>query len=266
MNIFDTKSLLWSDWITKVKTYMSTKLGEFGSNYGPSSIFGQILTVLNSMTQNLMLYIEDSMSEQNIYTAQRKKSIYGLARVSGYNPSLGSAAKCTAKFTYTQQYPIELVVIPNKTKMNSVSNGLIYNIILDKDVTTVDTNTVSTVEFTLVEGSFEEQTFLSSGGSLYSLNVPFSGDIDTDYLTVQVNNEEFEIVDSLYDMVPDGNQCMYRVSISSGIDIVFGTGKYGKVLEDGDSILVSYLSHSGEMGNISSDDSNYFIFNSSLKD
>ncbi len=266
MNIFNTKTLLWNDWLTKCKEYMTGKLGEYGNKYGPSNIFGQILTVLNSMTQNLMLYIEDSMTEQNVYTAQRKKSIYGLARSSGYTPSLGSAAHCVCKFTYTQQLPISNVVIPNKTSMTSMSNGLKYNILLDKESIIVDTNTVSTVDFTLVEGNFDEQTFISSGGPLYSLNTSFTGDVDVDYLKVFVNDEEWEMVDSLYDMSPEGRQFMWRVSLSSGIDIIFGDGKYGRILNDGDSINIKYLSHSGELGNISQDDDNFFIFSSPLKD
>ena len=39
-----------------------------------------------------MVYIEDAFTEQNIETATRKKSIYSLAKISGYEPYYGSAA------------------------------------------------------------------------------------------------------------------------------------------------------------------------------
>lgn len=42
------------------------------------------MTVIAGIAHNIMLYIEDSLVEQNKYTAQRKKSVYGLASLSGY--------------------------------------------------------------------------------------------------------------------------------------------------------------------------------------
>ena len=77
MKIFSAIQTQWNDFAAAINKFTSKLLGRDGT-YGPSNIFGQIYTVLNGMMQNLMLYIEDAFTEQNVYTAQRKKSIYSL--------------------------------------------------------------------------------------------------------------------------------------------------------------------------------------------
>lgn len=84
----------YHDFTHNVKSYLAKTLAGFETNYGNNTIFGQLINVLANTVQNMMLYVEDSLVEQNKYTAQRKKSIYGLAAVSGYNPSMGKAAGC----------------------------------------------------------------------------------------------------------------------------------------------------------------------------
>ncbi len=266
MNLFTNKSLQWVGWMNSVKNELSKRLSDYGNNYGPSSIFGQILTVLNSMTQTLMLYIEDAMTEQNIYTAERKKSIYGLARLTGYEPSLGTAASCSVKLTYSPTNIYNTVIIPDRTTLTSVNNGLSYIMMLSGDTLTINTSTNPFVNVNVVEGIFNTQSFTSTGGKLYSVNANFSGDVDLDYLSVTVNGEVFSKAESLYDMNPYEKSYVARVSLEKGIDIVFGNGQYGWVLSDGDSIEVEYLSHSGELGNLSSDDTNTFVFSSSITD
>jgi hypothetical protein len=90
----------YNDFTTAVKSYLSKTLSNYEIQYGNNTIFGQMINVLGSAVQNIMLYIEDAITEQNKYTAQRKKSIYGLAAQSGYNPSLGKAANCVAKIIF----------------------------------------------------------------------------------------------------------------------------------------------------------------------
>ena len=47
---------------------------------------------IKGVMQNIMFYIEDALTEQNIYTATRKKSIYSLAKISGFEANYGNAA------------------------------------------------------------------------------------------------------------------------------------------------------------------------------
>lgn len=267
MKLFTAIQTQWTEFQNEINKYLNQQ-GRVGG-YGPSNIFGQIFTVLNGAIQNIILYIEDAFTEQNVYTAERKKSIYGLARLSGYEPSLGSTSKCNVKLIYnsTAGMTSNIVTIPNRTKFISNQNGLIYNAILPQEVCVFNILKNNMVKYlNLVEGTFENRDFLSTGGELYTINYNYVGDIDLDYVTVTVNGEVWERVDGLYDMNPNGHQYIIRTGINKGIDIVFGNGQYGAILEDGDNINVEILTHNGETGNIKPDDDITFHFATSIMD
>ena len=262
MKIFSLLQNKYLEFDQQVKAYLSKTLSDYKATYGNSTVFGQLINVLNSVVQNQLLYIEDSLTEQNKYTAQRKKSIYGLAQVSGYNPSLGKAATCNIKLSFIPSNHTNLnVILTNHTKVMCLQNGLTYNVVLPQEsiVISIDRNN-SSKYIQLVEGVFESQQFRSQGGQLYTQNISFSGDMDIDFLEVKVNNEIWERVDSLYDMIPDGKQYVCKTSIIKGADITFGNDQFGRALKDGDIIDVTYLIHSGELGNINGHEEAQFTF------
>ena len=262
MKIFSLLQNKYLEFDQQVKAYLSKTLSDYKATYGNSTVFGQLINVLNSVVQNQLLYIEDSLTEQNKYTAQRKKSIYGLAQVSGYNPSLGKAATCNVKLSFIPSNHTNLnVILTNHTKVMCLQNGLTYNVVLPQEsiVISIDRNN-SSKYIQLVEGVFESQQFRSQGGQLYTQNISFSGDMDIDFLEVKVNNEIWERVDSLYDMKPDGKQYVCKTSIIKGADITFGNDQFGRALKDGDIIDVTYLIHSGELGNINGHEEAQFTF------
>lgn len=268
MKLFTALQTQWNEFQNQVQKYIADKIGLTGG-YGPSNVFGHIFTVLNGAIQNMMLYIEDAFTEQNVYTAERKKSIYGLARLSGYEPSLGKASKCNIKLTYNALVGTSspLLVIPNRTKFLSNQNGLIYNAILPQEVCVFDiTRSNASKYLNLVEGTFESRDYVSTGGELYTINYDYVGDLDIDYITLTVNGEVWERVDSLYDMLPGGHQYMIRVGINKGFDVIFGNGQYGAILKDGDNISIEILVHNGETGNIRPDEDITFRFATSIAD
>ena len=268
MRLFNLLQTRYTDFENQVKLYLSKTLTNFNENYGNNTIFGQLINVLGSTVQNVLLYIEDGLTEQNKYTAQRKKSIYSLAQLGGYNPSLGKAASCMVKMTIQpNNLGAYSIIIPNKTKLICSYNGLNYSVILPQEAITFSVaDDVSNKFIQVVEGTFETQTFMAEGGKLYTQTVLFNTDIDLEYLEIKVNDEIWEIRDSLYDMDPDAKQCVVKTSLSKGIDILFGNDKYGKSLNYNDKISVSYLIHDGELGNIETEEPVYFSFQDDIKD
>ena len=97
MKLFSLLDTQYNAFIKNVSNYISKTLSKDNISFGSNSIFGQVISVVGNAMQNIMLYIEDALVEQNKYTAQRKKSIYGLASLTGYNPSLGKAAVANIK-------------------------------------------------------------------------------------------------------------------------------------------------------------------------
>ena len=265
MRLFSLLDTQYNAFIKNVSNYISKTLSKNNVSFGSNSVFGQIITVVGSAIQNVMLYIEDALVEQNKYTAQRKKSIYGLAALSGYEPSLGKAATATIKLNFLpHNYTAYNVIINNKEPLTCTQNGLKYNIILPQEAVLLNSNDTYSRYFSAVQGLFESQKFISTGGQYYTINFKYIGNIDTDYMTVKVNNEVWEHVTSLYDMLPDAKQYTYKVGINGGIDLIFGNEAHGRALKANDTVSVSYLIHDGENGNVNPLLETYFVFDNQL--
>ena len=268
MKLFNLLDTQYHRFTQSVKSYLSETLSNYNTNYGNSTIFGQIINVLTATVQNIMLYIEDAFTEQNKYTAQRKKSIYGLAALSGYQPSLGKATGVQLKLNYTPRTTQQLnIVINNREQMICTQNGLQYNLILPQEAIVMSLEKDNSTKYIYaVQGKFESQTFIVSGGRYYTQNFKYIGNLDTDYIEVRVNDEIWEQKSSLYDMDPDGKQYTYRVNYVNGVDLLFGNDVHGRALQNNDVVKVTYLTHDGEMGNIDSSHKTYFVFNNNLSD
>lgn len=267
MKLFSLLQTKYNQFDSAVKSYLSQILSKNNTVYGNNTIFGQLINVLGASIQNIMLYIEDAMVEQNKYTAQRKKSIYGLAALTGYNPSLGQAASVALSISYIPTNTESLnIIINNKESLTCTQNGLQYCIILPQEAIMMSIEKDNSTRYiTAVQGRFESQSFISNGGKYYVQNFNFVGNLDTKYLTVKINNETWEYVDSFYDMVPNGKQWTYKISPVGGVDIIFGNDIHGKSLNNNDTIDVEYLLHDGEVGNLDVNIETYFIFDKQLK-
>ena len=251
MKILDTLSMTFERYMTQVRSYMQENVPNF-SRIGNSSVIGQLINVIGASVNNVMIYLQDAFAEQNKYTAQRKKSIYGLAAQTGFNASLGYAAGMNFRMTYMPNNVNDLTyILKNKTKVLCTQNGLTYNIILPQEnVIFTTAKDMSSKQIYAVEGTFETQEFISTGGQLYSINVVFNGDCDISYTEVYVNDELWTRRESLYDMAADGKEYVIHTSLNKGFDIIFGNDNFGRSLKVDDKITVNYLTHNGELGNI----------------
>lgn len=268
MKIFSLLNTQYTDFVNNVKNYLSKSLSKDNVSFGSNTIFGQIITIVGNAIQNVMLYIEDALVEQNKYTAQRKKSIYNLATLTGYNPHLGKTAVASIKLNFMPHNEVMYnVIVKNKEPMTCTQNGLKYNILLSQEAVVLNINKNNAPKyFTVVQGLFEKQRFVSKGGQYYTINFKFIGNIDTDYMTVKVNNELWEPQASLYDMDSDAKQYTFRVSTGGGIDLIFGNEAHGRALKANDIIDIEYLIHDGEQGNLNPNIETFFTFDNQLAD
>lgn len=252
MRLFTLLQMKYSEYTNAVREFLSKTLSEKSIRYGNSTVYGQLLSVLGSTTQNIMSYIEDALTEQNKYTAQRRRSIYNLASLSGYKPSMGMTASATVSVTFkptNEQFGN--IIIDNHTVLNCSQNNLKYNIILQQQSIVLNQNTDTGFNnMEIVEGTFETQTFVSNGGKLYSQQVDVTNDTDINFMRVFVNDIEYHRVDSLYDMMPNEYGYLVNQSIKRGFILTFGNDVHGHALENKDTIRVEYLKHSGVQGNI----------------
>lgn len=245
--------------------YLSNRFNQSKTVFTAASPFGQLLIVVENLTQLIFYYIEDAITELNINEATRITSIYSLAALSGHNPSraISAVGEVSLKIKGVTDFPSDIVIIPNLTKLKCVSNGLEYVLDLPQDE----------VKFSLLggddgtrlqirQGVIESQTVTAKGAPLDSFSIasPQSFFIDNFFVNVYVNGERWKRYDSILDIPINEKGFVSRTGITSGLDIVFGNLSYGKIPNQGSQILVEYLVTEGPSGNIRTDDTSSVIF------
>jgi hypothetical protein len=272
MRLFDLISTNFENFDETVKTYLQKSLRSLGIEYSSSNIFGLILNVIKGVMQNAMFYIEDAFTEQNIYTAKRKKSIYNLAKISGYSPYYGTSATGTINVSSIAGQTVQLtggntsistkLYIKDKTQVRNNTSGIVYTIMLPVDEYIIDiSKPLVQHEFKIVEGVMSYASFTASGKAFETFSVGVNGLWDRNYMYVYVNNELWSEVSSIYDL----SQYQKGYTITPGFEslfaITFGNDIYGYQLKRGDTIVVQFLTHNGSSGNTSSDN---FVFESTI--
>lgn len=257
-NMFDKSRLrfneLYEDAINHLKTIYNI-VGDYFTNASPT---GQLLRVILHLGRMILYYIEDSITELNINTASRERSIKGLATLTGHNPSRGMAARGSIKLIYNNNsdYLGENVIIPNYTQITNQSNGLKYIMLLPSEhlkVVLQNGNILNSIS--IMQGEIKYQQATGNGYALQSFNFPFksnNGMMDQFFCNIYVNGERWKGVESILDMTVNEKACIIKTGQSGGVDVFFGNGLNGAIPPVGSTILFEYLVHQGTNGNIDS--------------
>jgi len=266
MNLFKKTELSFEKFDDTVRRYLAKTFNNLGLEYTHTQIFGVIFDGIKGIMQNIMFYIEDALTEQNIFTATRKKSVYSLAKISGYEAYYGAAA-CGTLIGKVQMNngltsKSSKIYIQNKTQVVNRETGITYSIILPTNYYIIDlSKPLMSHEFKIVQGSFKRSTAVAKGYNLETIHVATSELFDKEYMEVKVNGEIWNEVGNLYDMTEDGHEYILNNGFENSFDIIFGNNVNGKRLNEGDTITIDYLIHNGTLGNILSSDSYDFTFN-----
>lgn len=265
MKLFNIMDTAFDNFDNTVRTYLQKTFNDLGFNYTHNQIFGVIFDGIKGVMQNIMFYIEDAFTEQNIYTAQRKKSIYSLAKLSGYEPSYGSSATGTLYCKLLNNVSLstnatKLYIQNYSTIINKITN-VVYTILLPTNYYTIDlSKPLVTHEFKVIQGVYRTSTYVAKGFPLETINLTGTGNFDAQYITVTVNGEEWERALNIYELKENDKGYIVSVGYDNTLNITFGTGTNGKIPEPGNSIVVKYLSHSGFYGNINQYDTIELLF------
>ena len=254
LNMFSKSRLKFNELYSDALSYLKKIYGEVGDYFSNASPTGQLLRVILHLGRMIIYYIEDSITELNINTAIRTRSIKGLATLTGHNPSRGMAARGTIKFIYNNSdLEGNTIIIPNYTKIMNLGNGLKYSIVLPNDNMKIVLTTNNVFEnISVIQGELRYQQGTSDGYALSSINFPKQDDaiIDQYYCNIYVNGKKWKNVDSILDMAYDEEACVIKTGQSGGIDVFFGSGSNGKIPPMGATILLEYIASQGEAGNI----------------
>ena len=251
LNKIEYQQLLNDTYIYLIDTYSQAQ-----TVFSKASPYGQLLDVINNFSQLFFLYLEDAVVENNILTAQKQKSIYGLSRLVGHNPTRALSAQGTIRIKMKPGAQADInasyLLFLNKTKLNCINNGLDYFIQMGNALgnTKIDSNNIGFTSLKIIQGVLDTQTAISNGEPLQTYNFQTDRPIENDMVYVFVNGEPYDIKDSLYDMTRDQKQCMVKTGVAGGIDVIFGNEDYGFIPPIGNKVLVEYVKTDGFQGNI----------------
>lgn len=271
MKLFKISETNFENYDATIRNYLTKVLGAVGQQYSHSQIFGAIFDGIKGVMQNVMFYIEDALTEQNINTAVRKSSIYSLAKVSGYEPYYGSAAtgliNCSVRLTNGLDGKNNKVYIKNNSLIQNKNTGLFYTLYIPSSYLVIDlSKPLMTSQIKIVQGTISSKTYVATGEPLETLHLKLLSMYDKEYIEVYVDGIKYTSAASMYDMTNNGLEYTISTGYDNELDIMFGNGIYGKQLKEGQVVVVQYITHNGTRGNIKLSDPVDFVFKSSLYD
>ena len=258
--VFKRLSVYIEDILSQSINYLTSKFDQNRVVFTAASPFGQLLLVVENLTQLVFYYIEDSITELNINEATRLTSIYSLASLSGHNPSRAVSAVGEVKLatnTGAIDAEYDFVIIPNLTRLRCLNNGLTYILDLPQDEVRFSfSGKDNGLKLQIRQGIIETQTVSAKGvpTDSFSIGSPQNFYVDNFYVNVYVNGEKWTKYDSILDMPRGERAYMIKTGVTTGIDLYFGNNNYGKIPGYGADVTVEYLVTEGANGNIRTND------------
>jgi hypothetical protein len=249
----------------QLRDYLVETYDQVGQVFSLSSAYGQILHALSEISNMILFYIEDSVTEMNIYSASRTTSIQGLARLAGHSITRSVAASGEIQINLLKP-PVGVngnqILLPKYTRVKCINNDLIYLLDIPEQEIRINFSATDPIYARVVQGEIQTATYTGTGYPLQSYAIQERGYnyIDNFYVNVYVNGELWKKYDSLYDIPFDTPGYVSKTGISGGLDIYFGNGNFGRIPLQGAEIRVEYLRNTGLNGNLREGQEVYFNF------
>jgi hypothetical protein len=254
-NLINTSKLFNDQLKGQLEGYLIQKYNNVGVNFTESSPYGQIISVLTELNNLQYFYLSDALTERNLETAYKQKSVHGLARLTGHNPSRAISARgeisLKIKPGVSNDIPGNNITLNNNTSLICTNNGEKYLLRINVDTVYVPKTTQDMLYFTLVQGEPRTVTYVGNATDLQSYNVNNNNEfVENDTVEIYVNGQEFKLFESLYDMKKGELGAIVKTGINGGIDVFFGNDDYGYKPGSGEQIEIRYLSTAGSKGNL----------------
>lgn len=255
-----------SDLLAQTFELIQARYGMSNQLFTVASVWGQIIFVLDNLSQFVLFFIEDSITELNINTATRESSIYGLATLAGHNPTRSISAKGEVSIRWNGKKFEDIgggaVLVPQNSEIKCLNNGKTYLLKFPQEYTRLNLDPNDKLNCSIIEGNLNTNQYTGNGGKLQSYNISARGtsSIENFEVAVKVNGVEWKRYDSLYDIPRNGFGYLVKSSIISGVDVFFGTNDFGFPPPAGSIIQVTYLESTGASGNILVEDASQAIF------
>lgn len=217
----------------------------------PSSPTFQILNGIRWIYSQILYYMEDVVSEQNLITASRPESIYGIASSFGYEAtrSMSSNGFLEIKTKIPTEQIGTSIRLKNFTSFRNKSNGLNYIIWMDRDFISLDVYSNQITKIFAYQGVLIKKQILAIEKELYTISIETSKSISNEPILIFVNGELWNVQESLYDMGKYTKGYLIRNNYLGGFNLIFGNGNFGLIPKEGSIIEIIYIETNGVYGN-----------------
>ena len=264
---------------TSIKSYLraNSDFTDFdfeGSNFSVLIDTLAYNTYINAFNANMVV------NESFLDSATLRENVVSLARNIGYVPRSRSASKATVSLSVSAAEDKNTATLQAGLVCVGAVNDSNYIFSIPEDVTTTLKSGNGTFsDVTVYEGTYLKKQFVANT----SLNQRFILDnsfIDTSTIVVKVKGlsdsgegNEYTRVDNILKIDKNSKVYLIQEIQDEKYELLFGDGYFGKKLENGAIITVSYIVTSGEEGNNASefafagrvlDDNNSVIENISI--
>lgn len=167
MDLFKKNRAKIQDLVQDSLTLIQRRYNQANQLFTVASAWGQILFVLQNLSQLILFFIEDSITELDIKKATRESSIYGLAALTGHNASRSSSARGQVDISWNGTDSTTVgggaILIPKYASIKFQNAGISYVLNLTQDYVRINLNSTSKISCEVIEGSIRAALFTERG-------------------------------------------------------------------------------------------------------
>ena len=192
------------------------------------------------------------VNESFLDSATVRENVVSLARNIGYVPRSRKAAKAVISFNINIPTNITIPQVTLKAGLvciGGVGETTSHVFSVPEDVTVKVVNGVASfTNLTVYQGILLNKSFVVDS----SLNQRFTLDntgIDSSTIKVKVGSRSYKLVDNLFEIKGDSEIFLIQEISDEKYELLFGDGKFGKKLENNQTVYVNYIITDDEEGN-----------------
>nr|QMP83613.1 MAG: hypothetical protein [Caudoviricetes sp.] len=224
------------------------------------SVLSTLLDILAYNTHYNAFYTNMVGNEMFLDTATRRSSVISHAKVLGYNPASSTCSKAIVDIEITGlDLAIRSFVMPKYTKFLSEKlDGKNYTFVTTREYfLSNETGNFNILGVELKQGTPLTYRILynSSNNPETKFRIPEPNiDLDTLEVIVQKSGTDFRVetyskYDDVLELDPNSKVYFIQESLDNNYEIYFGNNILGKGLDDGNIVILSYLTTSGDVAN-----------------
>jgi hypothetical protein len=240
---------------TSIKEYLraNSNFTDFdfeGSNFSVLIDTLAYNTYINAFNANMVV------NESFLDSATLRENVVSLARNIGYVPRSRNAAKATVSFSaQTTSASDTLTLQAGLVCVGTAENSNYIFSVPESITTTINSGVANFNNITIYQGTYLKKQFVVDG-SLDQRFVLDNAFIDTSTIVVKVKGlsdsgegREYSRVDNILNINKNSEIYLIQEVQDEKYELLFGDGYFGKKLENGAIITVSYIITDGEDGN-----------------